>query len=95
MSNAIQLALGVAEAGAQALAQSSSDPAVRLGAQITASAARLIRGIVERHGQAGALEALRLLEQLSAEGPQTITNAQLTGDDATLRAEIESWYERR
>lgn len=85
-------ALAVAEAVGQTTMDLAGDPGVRAGAAVAAAIARIVAGILERHGAAGAAEARALLERLLEEGPQAITDAELEADDEALFARIEGWY---
>lgn len=85
-------ALAAAEAAGGVTAQIATDPGVRAGGAAVAALARVIAGIIERHGAAGAAAAKRLLEELHAAGPQGVTDAQLAADDEALLAEIRGWY---
>lgn len=86
------VALAAAEAAGAMTAELSPDPKIKAGGAIAAAIARLISGIIERHGAQGAAAAKKLLEELHAKGPQGITDAQLAGDDAKLLEEIRGWY---
>lgn len=84
--------LAAAEAAGSMTAKLATDPAVRAGGAIAAALARIIAGIVERHGAEGAAAAKAMLEKLQAEGPKGITDAQLAADDEALLEEIRGWY---
>lgn len=86
------VALAAAEAAGSATAQVATDPGVRAGGAAVAALARIISGIIERHGAEGAAAAKAMLEKLQAEGPKGITDAQLAADDEALLAEIRGWY---
>lgn len=88
----VLVALAGAEAAGSTIAKVGPTPGARAGGAIAAALSRLITGIVERYGAAGAAEAKRLLEELHAAGPQGITDAQLASDDEALLEEIRGWY---
>lgn len=86
------IALRAAEAIGEATSEVTTDPGIRAGANAAAALVRIIKGIFDRHGSAGALEAKKLLDKLYEEGPKGITDAELAEDDAALAREIEGWF---